>query len=45
MGEDDADMIRKWDEATGKEVGVPLAENYRVMRFINATPGEGHPAE
>ena len=45
VGEDVADMIRKWDEATGKEVGVPLAENYRVMRFINATPEKDTPAE
>ncbi|MBK8034771.1 MAG: PIG-L family deacetylase [Chloroflexi bacterium] len=45
VGEDVADMIRRWDEATGKEVGVPLAENYRVMRFINATPEKDTPAE
>lgn len=45
VGEDVADMVRKWDEATGKEVGVPLAESFRVMRFINATPEKDTPAE
>ncbi|MBK8029731.1 MAG: PIG-L family deacetylase [Chloroflexi bacterium] len=45
VGEDVADMIRKWDVATGKEVGVELAESYRVMRFIDATPEKDTPAE
>ncbi len=45
VGEDVADMIRKWDVATGQEVGVDLAESYRVMRFIDATPEKDTPAE
>ena len=34
VGPEVADMVRKWDEHTGKQVGVALAENFRVMRFI-----------
>jgi LmbE family N-acetylglucosaminyl deacetylase len=45
VGEDVADMVRRWDTETGKAVGVELAEAYRVMRFIDATPEKDTPAE
>ncbi|MDX2136691.1 MAG: PIG-L deacetylase family protein [Chloroflexota bacterium] len=28
------EMVRKWDEEAGKEIGVAYAETFRVMRFI-----------
>ncbi|MBE2184339.1 MAG: PIG-L family deacetylase [Anaerolineae bacterium] len=34
VGAEVADMVRRWDERTGKEVGVALGESFRVMRFI-----------
>lgn len=45
LDESVVDMIRFWDQSTGKEVGVEYAENFRVMRFINATPQKDTPAE
>ena len=40
------DMVRQWDVETGKQVGVELAESFRVMRFINdRAPGKESPTE
>ncbi len=33
VGEDVVPMIRRWDEETGKLVGVQFAETFQVMRF------------
>lgn len=35
VGPEVADMVRMWDERSGQDVGIGLAEVFRVMRFIN----------
>lgn len=40
LDESIGEMIRQWDEAGGKEIGVQYGETFRVMRFING-PAEG----
>ena len=46
LDESVVDMVRQWDVETGKQVGVELAESFRVMRFINdPAPGKDSPAE
>ncbi len=45
LDESVVDMIRMWDQAAGKELGLAYAETFRVMRFINATPQKDTPAE
>ena len=39
------DMVRKWSDETGKEVGVQYAETFRVMRFIRDQKAEPLGAE
>ena len=38
------DMIREWDAAGGREIGVPYGETFRVMRFYSAPPETETPA-
>lgn len=45
LDESVVDMIRQWDTATGKAVGVEYAEPFRVMKFYDATPQKDTPAE
>jgi len=45
LDESVVDMIRMWDQAAGKELGLAYAETFRKMSFINATPQKDTPAE
>lgn len=35
VGPEVEEWVRKWDAETGQKIGVPYAESYRVMRFVD----------
>lgn len=45
LDESVAEMIRTWDAKAGEEVGVPLAETFKVMRFYQDMPGDSVPSD